>query len=136
MGAGVVIRAHDGSFIAACRHQLPGIAAPEFAEALALRRAVTFAQEWGVDKAVFATDCLSLVQRLNSSEFDRSSVGTVVDGIKTMARSFTSASFIHVKRVQNDAAHLLAKSCETVLSSCVFSSVPDLILRTLCIDVI
>jgi hypothetical protein len=41
-----------------------------------------------------------------------------------------------VKRVLNEAAHLLARSCENVNSSCVFNSAPNLICGTLCIDVI
>jgi hypothetical protein len=52
-----------------------------------------------------------------------------------MATDFYEVSFRHVKRVLNEAAHLLAKSCNNVNSSCVFVSVPELIWGTLCIDV-
>jgi hypothetical protein len=37
---------------------------------------------------------------------DRSSVGVVVEDIKVMARVFLSASFVHVKRSLNVAAHI------------------------------
>jgi hypothetical protein len=40
---------------------------------------------------------------------DRSSVGLLVDGIKSMINFFTSVSFIHMKRNLNEAAHILAK---------------------------
>lgn len=49
---------------------------------------------------------------------------------------FTDVSFVHVKQSLNEAAHLLAKSCEIILSSDVFHSVVDCIRRILCIDVI
>jgi hypothetical protein len=58
MGAGVVV------CVAACRHHMPGLALPEQAEALALQWAVHFAQEESFAKVIFASDCLSLVQRL------------------------------------------------------------------------
>ena len=114
----------------------PWFGPPEYAEALALRRAVSFAREEGVDRAIFATDCLSLVQRLNSSEMDRSSVGLVVEGIRFLARDFSMISFVHIKRSLNEATHLLARSCNSVLSSGIFHSVPEFIQRTLCIDVV
>jgi hypothetical protein len=136
MGAGIVARDHTGDCVFACRHQLHGLRPPEEAEALALRRAVLLAQEEGFDQVIFASDCLSLVQRLNSSRMDRSSAGILVHGIKTMTNSFTSISFIHVKRNLNEAAHILAKSCLSVSSSEIFHSVPDCIRETLCIDVI
>ena len=136
MGAGVIIRHHDGGFRAACRSQLSGLAAPEDAEALALRRAVSFARDEGVDRAIFATDCLSLVQRLHSSPLDRSVVGMVVGDIKLLASEFSSVSFTHVKRSLNEAAHVLANSCSSVISSDIFHSAPEFIERTLCIDVV
>jgi hypothetical protein len=88
-----------------------------------------------MNKVIFETDCLSLVQRLNSSTMDRSSVGMLVAKIKASGRGFTLISFRHVKRVFNQAAHLLAKSSLDVNSSCVFYSVPEFIRGTFCIDV-
>jgi hypothetical protein len=66
---------------------------PELAEALALRRAVELALEEGVRKAVFESDCLSLISRINSGLEDRSSVGIIVAGIKHLVKDFTSVSF-------------------------------------------
>jgi hypothetical protein len=47
---------------------------------------------------VIASDCLSLVQRFNSSVVDRNQVGVVVQDIKAMISSFASVSVIHVFR--------------------------------------
>jgi ribonuclease HI len=136
MGTGAIIRDHQGSCIAACRQHIQGVQQPECAEALALRRAVELARDKGFNKVIFASDCLSLIQRINSLTVDRSSVGLIISGIKLLARDFSSVSFCHVKRVLNEAAHILAKSCASVNSSCVFNSVPECIRETLCLDVV
>jgi hypothetical protein len=83
MGASVVVRDHHGICLVACRQHLRGSSPPELAEALALRRAV----ELGFDKAVFESDCLSLVQRMNSQRMDRSSVG-IAGSINHLVRDF------------------------------------------------
>jgi hypothetical protein len=67
---------------------------------------------------------------------DRSPVGVLVADIKSLAKSFTSVSFIHVKCCLNEAAHVLAKSCINFTSSEVFHTILECIRGTLCIDVI
>jgi hypothetical protein len=98
MGIGIVIRNHSGDCSIACSELVKEVTTPEVAEALAVRRALSFAKEEGFDKLVIASDCLSLVRRINSSELDRSQVGVVVQDIKAMATNFASPSFIHVFR--------------------------------------
>ena len=78
----------------------------------------------GIGKSIFATDCLSLVQRLDSTT-RVVLCGILVDDIKHLVKNFNSASFVHVKREQNEAAHLLAKSCSNANSSEVFYYVLD-----------
>lgn len=131
LGAGVVARDHRGSFLVACRQSTKGLMSPEEVEAPALQRSVSLALDEGYDKVIFASDCLSLIQRLNSEMMDRSPVG-----IKAMTTLFSSVSFTHVSRSLNVAAHTLPKSCISFSSSEVFYSVPDCIRGTFCIDVI
>ena len=64
-GAGVVALNSDGQFVIACREANYESLEPELAEACALRRAVNLAREMGCDSVIFASDCLSLVQRIN-----------------------------------------------------------------------
>jgi hypothetical protein len=47
MGVGVVIRDHSGNFLIACSKLLDQVIAPEIAEALAIRSAVTLARDEG-----------------------------------------------------------------------------------------
>jgi hypothetical protein len=84
---------------------------------------------------IFASDCLSPVQRVKSFTVDRSYVGSAVARIKHAASGFSSVEFRHVRRAMNVAAHVLAKSCVNSNSICVFHSALDCIKETLCIDV-
>ena len=134
MGFGTVIRDHTGACLAACGEHVEGVTSPELAEALALRRAISFAVEEGYDHMVLASDCLSVIQRVLSSEVDRSALGAVTEDVKRLARSIPTCSFIHVYRGANFSAHYLARSCE-------FSGVasrgvaPDCIRMHICNDI-
>ena len=135
MGAGVVIRDYNGSFLAACRETFEEIITPELAEARAVFYGISFAREEGFSNIVIGSDCLSVIQRLNSPVMDRSSLGPVIEDIKRLAVSLSSCEFRHVGRTSNEAAHLLARSC-TSLPSMVWRGVsPDLIRQTICNDI-
>jgi ribonuclease HI len=134
MGIGVVIRSHTGECLIACSELLREVTTPELAEALALRRAVSLAGDEGFDKLMVVSDCLSLIQRINSSELDRSPIGVVVQDIKFLATKFIAASFSHIFRESNIAAHTLARSAERFVSICFRTSIPDCIRQTICND--
>jgi hypothetical protein len=110
------------------------VTTPELAEALALRRAVSLAGDEGFDKLMVVSDCLSLIQRINSSELDRSPIGVVVQDIKLLATKFIAVSFSHIFRESNFAAHTLARSAERFVSICFRNSIPDCIRQTICND--
>jgi hypothetical protein len=135
MVMGAVFRDHGGHCLAAASEPLLGFTTPELAEALALRRAVSLAHDRGYDKVIFASDCLSLVQRLKSSTPDRSQVGSVVMDIKHWVPRFSSATFRHVNRSLNGAAHILARICDVTSTGFISDFAPDCIRETLCIDV-
>jgi hypothetical protein len=111
MAAGVVVRDHQGHCLLAASEPLPGFTSPELAEALALRRAISLAHNHGFNNAIFALNCLSLIQRVISKVEDRSSVGNVVADIRFEAAILQSASFVHVHRSNNGVAHVFVKSC-------------------------
>ena len=108
---------------------------PELAESWALRQAVILARDEGLTSAIFASDCLSLVQRVNSSSIDRSEVGVVVSDIKRLVACFSSVSFCHVNWPLNVVAHKLVRSCEFASSKVVYYCTPECIRQTLCTDV-
>ena len=78
-----------------------------------LRRAVALTREEGFSRAVFQSDCLSIIQKTNTLTVDRSPVGLITADIKELAAFFSSVRFSHVNRLSNVAAHILARSCES-----------------------
>jgi ribonuclease HI len=135
MGMGVVIRDHNGTCLAACSEQREEVVTPEIAEALAMRRAITFARDEGFSNIIVSSDCLSVVQRVIAGEEDRSLCGPVIHDIRRMAASFVSCSFNHVKRGLNCAAHSLAKLSEFSVCSVWRGVAPDCIREILCNDI-
>jgi hypothetical protein len=68
MAMGAVIHGNSGECLTVASLPLQDFTSPELGEALALRGALAITR----DKAFFASDCLSLIQRLNSPAPDRS----------------------------------------------------------------
>jgi ribonuclease HI len=134
MGAGVVVRDHNGDCIAACCNSFPNVTIPELAEAMAVRLALSFARDEGLDNLIIASDCLSVVQRAKASSRDRSVCGPVFEDIKSLMSSFGSCSIRHVYRGQNVAAHCLARSSEDSSMSVWRGVPPECIQDTICID--
>jgi ribonuclease HI len=96
MGVGVMIQNHRGDCLAACSELISEVTSPQLAKALAIRRALSFTREEGFEKIMIASDCLSVVQRINNTAQDRSFLGAVIQDIKMEATLFTSCSFLHV----------------------------------------
>jgi hypothetical protein len=136
MAMGAVIRDSAGGCLAAASLPLQGFTTPEIAEALALRGAVAITRDKGFDKAIFASDCLSLIQRLHSLNQDRSQVGILVKDIRSMVAGFSTAIFRHVHHSVNEAAHILARSCNLASVGFISDVAPEIIQKTLCIDMI
>ena len=84
MGAGCVIRDHNGNFLAATNQVICRVSEPEMAEALAVRWALKFICDQHFKKVVIASDCLNLVRKLMQKSLDRSHIGAIVQDIKMM----------------------------------------------------
>jgi hypothetical protein len=89
----------------------------------------------GFNRIILASDCLSMIKKINSSSKDRSSIGSVVGDIRRLASGFSSCVFMHVRRKLNGAAHLLTRRSECDICNISFDVVPDYILGVLCNDV-
>jgi ribonuclease HI len=135
MGIGAVILDHRGECMAGFSDHLPEVTTSELAEALAIRRATSFAHTQGHWFLIVASDCLSMIHRLNDPAMDRSDLGAVVADIKLMATSFQSCSFKHISRGLNSAAHQLARSSELSSFFSFHGVVPEFIRQYLCTDV-
>jgi hypothetical protein len=132
MAMGMVVLDHSGVCKLVASERLQGFAGPEYAEAMALRRAVQIAKEKGFLRVSFLSDCLSLIQRLNHPGPDRSVIGLVVKDIRRLIDGFSSATFRHVPRSLNEPAHLLARNCDVSSLGFISDFAPDLIRETIC----
>lgn len=131
-GYGVVVRDHLGAPVAAYRGCFDHTQSPEVAEALAVRQALVLAKNAGFQKIQVASDCLTLINKLQGTGLDRSSIGAIVQDIKSAATKFLACDFNHVKRCCNEAAHVLAKSAEYNAESSWFNVYPDKIRTIIC----
>uniref|UniRef100_A0A8I6Z480 RNase H type-1 domain-containing protein n=1 Tax=Hordeum vulgare subsp. vulgare TaxID=112509 RepID=A0A8I6Z480_HORVV len=135
MGAGVVMRDHSGSCITCYGTGVPNVILPELAEAIAIQRGLLFSLGEGFQKVILGSDCLTVIQRINSLSQDRSLCGPVIQDIKQLRGSFMSCSIFHVRREQNVAAHLLARSCNQLECHVWRGVSPECIRETICMDI-
>jgi hypothetical protein len=97
MGISVVIRHPNGECLAVCSELQEEVTAPEIAKTLAVRRALSLAGDESFRKVMVVSDCLSVIQRINSSVLDRSPVGVVIQDIKDLDNNFNDISFSHIR---------------------------------------
>ena len=58
---------------------------------------------------ILESDCLKLVQAMDTVDEDNSGFGIVVEDIRQLMTSLVSSYFAHVYRESNSAAHKIAK---------------------------
>lgn len=97
--------------------------------------ALSIAWEDGIQRVILASDCSSIIRRIQAWARDRSSVGCVVSDFKVLASRFLSCSFKHVNRLCNAAAHVLARRAELNPCNSHRGVIPDCIQDVLCNDV-
>ncbi|XP_043699816.1 uncharacterized protein LOC122650466 [Telopea speciosissima] len=114
-GLGVIIRDHRGILIHAyssgtsCDSSL-------YAEALAIRTGLLQAAKLHLSHIVVESDCLSLIQQLNSRSFDYE-IDAVDFDILQLQSSFVACLFCFIPRSSNVVADSLARSALSVESS-------------------
>jgi hypothetical protein len=81
-----------------------------------VRRAISLASEEGFGNVLVFSDCLSVIQQINSMAIDRSVVGLIMQDIKHLSDSFEEISLSHVcHHLMN--RHILARSVKHFISS-------------------
>ena len=131
---GFVVRDHRGDFIAAgCQCQLiQRFDDPELAEAVAIRRAVSFPSEHNLQQVVMASDCFSVIKKIRSKVYDRSNVGVIVQDVKNLICENPSVTLTYVSRRCNKAAHVLAKQADVFKDVVWFNESPEIIRNIIC----
>ena len=78
-------------------------------EALAAAKAVSFAAELGITKAVLEGDSLTIMNALSSDHLSLATFGLILNDVKFSVENFDQLHYSHVKRECNTLAHCLAR---------------------------
>jgi ribonuclease HI len=106
---GVVVRDQSGAVMLSAWKYLENIASPEEAEALACLEGMRVAVDYMRQPLQVESDCMVLINALQSPYPDRASwLGTITE-IKELSQLFPDCNFNHVRRTGNQAAHALAQ---------------------------
>jgi ribonuclease HI len=82
LGFGLVMRDHNGNFLAGYKQGLDGITEPEVAEVIASRHAVHFILALPYKHVVVASDSVSAVKKLYLKEKDCCQVAVLIQDIR------------------------------------------------------
>jgi hypothetical protein len=108
-GWGCVARDHEGEVIFAAAGPAMHLSNAMHAEVMALMRAIEFAEQFGMGRVIFATDCASLQHAATTTELDRAPLGTLFREVKyLLSMGFIEHQIIFCPRLCNKPAHLLA----------------------------
>lgn len=77
-------------------------------EALAILHGLSVARERGWSKIMVESDCLKIVQHLNSGSSSLASFGAIIDSCLAYFPYFQSLSFHFIQRLGNTLAHRIA----------------------------
>ncbi|KAK8658267.1 hypothetical protein V6N13_036476 [Hibiscus sabdariffa] len=109
MGFGAVLRDANGSFIAARSWKQAGHVDKLLMEVNAILLGIKWLLEMQVRHVEIESDSLIVIRYLTGNDHLVSSLGHLVDVIRSLGASFTLISFKHVLRTGNRPAHHLAK---------------------------
>lgn len=108
-GIGLLARDHEGGIIEGRSERFQGDKRPEWAEAVAIKEALSWVKEKGWTRVVIESDCLAVIQAIRSNVSMISPFGQVILECRKMIRELNIEMFF-VKRSANMAAHLLARA--------------------------
>ncbi|XP_075640433.1 uncharacterized protein LOC142612203 [Castanea sativa] len=112
-GIGMIVRDSSGLVMASLSHNIPFQNSVEELESLAACRALEFALELGLDKAILEGDSLTALKDDSAS---LASFGLLVRDAQSLAGLFNCICFLHVGRDGNSIAHNLARHARHVTS--------------------
>ncbi|XP_073153865.1 uncharacterized protein [Henckelia pumila] len=107
---GCIIRDHRGIVVGAIHGCIPGIQNPAIAEALGIREALNWLKELDYHHFQIESDAKIVIDALNSSVSDQSSLGLLIEYCKLLIEDFQSCLFYFNRRSANQVAHALARA--------------------------
>ncbi|XP_019168825.1 PREDICTED: uncharacterized protein LOC109164732 [Ipomoea nil] len=121
---GVVLRNHEGRFIAACSGKFPCVSEVYLAEAIAFKEALSWLKSRSHNMCFVESDCLCLCSSFNSATANLSYVGMIVKQCQTISREIGNILVRHVKRSANNVDNVLAQATGTSTVLGVWESIP------------
>jgi len=113
-GLGVVVHDNHGNAITSLSEQAPLPFSPVIVEAMAIARAITFAQELGIKEFMLEGDSEAVINNLQSTEVSLTSYGHLLESAKSTLTTSKCIAFTHIRRIGNIVAHNLAKHARHV----------------------
>uniref|UniRef100_A0A803NT92 RNase H type-1 domain-containing protein n=1 Tax=Cannabis sativa TaxID=3483 RepID=A0A803NT92_CANSA len=113
-GFGCVVRNSDGDLVSVFAGIKDGSVAPELAESIGIREALSWLKDNAYTRAIIETDSLVCVEAIRSEETLVSAFGLVVDDCKNILKNLFNVSISFVKRSANCAAHYVARHSVTL----------------------
>lgn len=107
----MLARNHEGMLMEAVSKGRFGSIAPEMAEAIGIREALSWVKGKFSQPVVVESDCLSIIQAIRCTSVNLSYLGRVVDECKQLLSVLKErhVTLKFVKRSANKVAHLLAR---------------------------
>ncbi|KAI5012184.1 hypothetical protein ZWY2020_024318 [Hordeum vulgare] len=108
-GWGIVARDHEGATVGMEAGRLAHLTDPLQAETEVLRHAIDFAEDQGMGRVIFETDCSNLQQAIYSTTQDRGPLGILFREAKfRLQLGFIEWQVVYSPGMRNTAAHVLA----------------------------
>ncbi|KAM6542430.1 hypothetical protein CsatB_006877 [Cannabis sativa] len=108
-GYGCVVRNSVDELVSVFARVKNGFEAPELAEIMGIREALSWLKNNQFSMAIIETDSLVCAAAIRSAETFASAFGLVVDECKNSFKSLSNVSIVFVKRSANRAAHFVAR---------------------------
>jgi ribonuclease HI len=109
MGFGIILRDHEGNFLAAKSATQMGLWDLEAVEALAAYLGVILGQEMGVQQLILEGDAKQIIDAIQAKDRNDSMIGHLIDDVRQCLRCITRWQVNHVFREANRVVYELAK---------------------------
>ncbi|KAK2640696.1 hypothetical protein Ddye_028491, partial [Dipteronia dyeriana] len=108
-GIGLIVRDCSEDVLASCALSVMGGFSSVVAEAMTIRRGISFACEVGLFPCTIESDAQLVVKLINSNSFPLSEIGLVISDICKFLVGYPSCNIVYTPREANVAVHTLTK---------------------------
>lgn len=116
----MVARDSAGHLVAAVAKCRIGRVAPELAEALGIKEALSWTKNMITQPTIIESDCLAAIQAIRCSTVNLSYLGRIIDECKSLLSELKKrqVTLIFVKRSANKVTHFLARHNSSIADRC------------------